>query len=87
MTHITLSDNIRSQLGALDEPLVLFDDAGNPLGTFTPVANLNEHQRIALTLPDHLLDSRLPLEELDRRLHDEPGIPHEEVLREVHEHL
>jgi hypothetical protein len=80
MTHITLSDSMRSQLGRLNEPLVLRDEAGNPLGTFAPVAKLTEHQRIAMTLPDHLLDSTVPTEELDRRFREEPRIPHEEVM-------
>ena len=83
MTHITVSENIKSQLGAASEPLVLCDEAGTPLGTFTPVARLTEHQRIAMTLPDHLLDSGVPLEELERRLREEPRIPHEEVIRKV----
>ena len=83
MTHITLSDSVRAQLGSLSEPLVLCDEAGNPLGTFTPVTRLTEHQRIAMTLPDHLLDSGTPTEELRRRLHEEARIPHEEVLRKA----
>jgi hypothetical protein len=81
MTHINLSDSMRSQLGSLNEPLVLCDEAGNPLGTFTPVTSLTEHQRIAMTLPDHLLDSRTPTEELRRRLREEVRVPHEEVLQ------
>ena len=81
MTHINLSDRMRSQLGSLNEPLVLCDEAGNPLGTFTPVTKLAEHLRIAMTLPDHLLDSRTPPEELRRRLREEVRVPHEEVLR------
>ena len=87
MTHVTLPDSIRSQLGSLNEPFVLCDEAGKPLGTYTPVTELTEHQRISLTLPNHLRQSKLPLEELDRRLRDEPGIPHEEVLRKVKELL
>jgi len=87
MTHITVSEKINSQLGAASEPLVLCDEAGTPLGTFTPVSRLTEHQRIAMTLPEHLLDSKLPVEELDRRLREEPGIPHEEVMRKVRELL
>ena len=87
MTHITLPDSIRSQLGTLSEPLVLCDDAGNPLGTFTPVGKLTEHQRIAMMLPEHLRNSGTPIEELDRRLREEPRIPHEEVMRKVMELL
>jgi len=83
VTHITLSDSIRSQLGDLSEPLVLCDDAGNLLGTFTSVAKLTEQQRIALTLPDHLLNSAIPREEMDRRLREELRIPHEEVMEKV----
>jgi hypothetical protein len=83
MTHITLSDSIRAQLGSLSEPLVLCDEAGKPLGTFTLVTGLTEHQRIAMTLPAHLLDSGTPVEELRRRLREEPRIPHEEVLRQA----
>lgn len=83
MTHMTLSNSMRAQLGSLNEPLVLCDEAGNPLGTFTPVTKLTEHQRIAMTLPDHLLDSGTPTEELRRRLHEEARIPHEEVLRKA----
>lgn len=83
MTHITLSDSIKAQLGALGEPLAFFDEAGTPLGTFTPVNRLTEHQRVAMTLPEHLLDSKLPVEELNRRLREEPGIPHEEVMKQV----
>ncbi len=85
MTHINLPDSMRSQLGSLSEPLVLCDEAGNPLGTFTPVTKLTEHQRIALTVPDHLLDSGTPTEELRRRLREE-RIPHEEVLQ-IAKHL
>jgi hypothetical protein len=33
MTHITVSDRIKAQLGSSREPLVLCDEAGNPLGT------------------------------------------------------
>ncbi len=87
MIHLTLSDNIRSQLGSLTEPLVLCDEAGIPLGTFTPVTRLTEHQRIAMTLPDHLLDSGTPAEELRRRLREEARIPHEEVLRKAKQYL
>ncbi len=87
MTRITLSDSMRSQLGSLSEPLVLCDEAGNPLGTFTPVNKLAEHQRTALTLPDHLLDSGTPIEELRRRLCEETRIPHEEVLRKAKQYL
>ena len=87
MTRINLSDDIRAQLGSLSEPLMLCDEAGNPLGTFTPVTELTEHQRIAMTLPDNLLDSSTPTEELRRRLREEPRISHEEVLRKVKQHL
>ena len=83
MTRITLSDSMRAQLGSLSEPLVLCDEAGNPLGTFTPATRLTEHQRIAMTLPDHLLDSSTPTEELRRRLREESRVPHEEVLRKA----
>jgi hypothetical protein len=86
VTHINLPDSMRSQLGSLSEPLVLCDEAGNPLGTFTPVTKLTEHQRIALTVPDHLLDSGTPTEELRRRLREEARIPHEEVLQ-IAKHL
>jgi hypothetical protein len=87
MTHITVPDSMKTQLGASSAPLVICDKAGNPLGTFTPVSRLTEQQRIAMTLPEHLLDSRLPVEELNRRLREEPGIPHEEVMRKVRELL
>ena len=87
MTHITVTDNMRSQLGSLNEPLVLCDEAGNPLGTFTPLTKLTEHQRIAMTLPDHLLDSATPAEELRRQLGEEPRVSHEEVLRRAKHHL
>ena len=83
MTHFTLSDSIGAQLGSLSEPLVLCDEAGNPLGMFTPMTRLTAHQRIAMTLPNHLLDSGTPTEELRRRLREEPRIPHEEVLWKV----
>ncbi len=87
MTRITLSDSIRAQLGSLSQPLVLCDEAGKPLGTFTPVTSLTEQQRIAMTLPDHFLDSSTPTEELRRRLREEARIPHEEVLRKAKQYL
>ena len=87
MTHITLSDSIRAQLGSLSEPLVLCDEAGNPLGTFTPVTALTEHQRMAMTLPENLLDSGTPAEELRRRLREERRVPHDEVLRKAKQNL
>ena len=83
MTHITVSDSMKAQLGSLSEPLVLCDESGNPLGTFTPVTRLTEHQRIAMTLPDHLLNSGTPTEELRRRLREDARIPHEEVLKKA----
>ncbi len=87
MTRITVTEDMRAQLGSLSEPLVLCDEAGNPLGTFTPVTKLTEHQRIAMTLPDHFLDSGTPTEELRRRLREEARIPHEEVLRKAKQYL
>jgi hypothetical protein len=87
MTHVTIPPSMKAQLGPLNERLVLCDEAGNPLGTFTPVSKLSEQQRIAMTLPDHVLDSKLPIEEHKRRLREEPGIPHEEVMRKVRELL
>ena len=87
MTRITLTDDIRAQLGGLTAPLVLCDEAGNPLGTFTPVTALTEHQRIAMTLPDHLLNSDTSDDELRRRLHEKGRVPHEEVLREARRYL
>ena len=86
MTHVTITDSVKEQLGTLKEPLALFDESGKPLGTFTPVTKLTNHQRIAMTLPDHLLDSKLPVEELNRRLREEPGVPHEEVMRKVRQY-
>jgi hypothetical protein len=87
MTHVTVSDRLKTQLGASGEPLVLCDEAGNPLGTFTPLNRLTEQQRIAMTLPDHLRDSKVPVEELRRRLRDEPRIPHEEVMETLRRYL
>jgi hypothetical protein len=87
MTHITLSDSMRAQLGSLSEPLVLCDEAGNPLGTFTPVTRLTDHQRVAMTLPNHLLESNTPAEELRRRLRDEPRITQEEIMRKAKQYL
>jgi len=83
MTRITIPESVRAQLGGLSEPLVFCDEAGNPLGTYAPVTTLTEHQRIAMTLPDHLLDSDTPAEELQRRLREEGRIPHEEVVRKA----
>jgi hypothetical protein len=85
MTRITLSESIKTQLGDLSKPLALYDENGAPLGTFTPTSKLTEQQRIAMTLPEHLLDSPVSVEELDRRLREEPLIPHEEVMAEVME--
>ena len=65
MTRITLTESMKAQPGAISEPLALFDEAGNPVGTFTPVSRLTEHQRIAMTLPERLLDSPTPVEESD----------------------
>ena len=87
MTHITLSNSMKAQLGALSEPLAFFDETGAPLGTFTPVSGLTEHQRVAMTLPEHLLDSKVPVEELRRRLREEPRIPHEEVMEQLRQYL
>jgi hypothetical protein len=87
MTRITLSESMRAQLGSLTEPLVLCDEAGIPLGTFTPLTSLTEHQRIAMTLPIQLLDSGTPTEELRRRLREETRIPHEEVFQMAKQYL
>ena len=87
MTHITISASMKSQLDSACEPLVLCDEAGTPLGTFTPVSRLTEHERIALTLPDHLRHSKVPVEELRRRLREEPRIPHEEVMEQFRQYL
>ena len=86
MTRVTIPDSVRAQLGGLSEPLVFCDEAGNPLGTFAPVTALTEHQRVAMTLPDHQLDSATPTEELRRRLREEGRIPHKEVVRKAKEH-
>jgi len=83
MTHITVPPSMKSQLDSASEPTVLCDEAGTALGTFTPVSRLSEQQRIAMTLPEHLRDSRVPVEELRRRLHEERLIPHEEVMEMV----
>jgi len=87
MTHITLSNSTKAQLGALSEPLAFFDETGTPLGTFTPVSRLTEQQRIAMTLPEDLLDSKVPVEELRRRLREEPRIPHAEVMEQLRQYL
>lgn len=87
MARITIPDCVRAQLGGLTEPLVFCDEAGNPLGTFAPVTALTEHQRVAMTLPDHQLDSATPTEELRRRFREEGRIPHEEVVRKAKQHL
>lgn len=87
VTRVTLSDSMREQLGGLSQQVVLCDEAGNPLGTFTPITGLTEHQRIAITLPDQLLDSDTPVEELRRRLREEGRVPHEEVMRNAKQNL
>ena len=87
MTHVTVSDSIRTQLGSLSEPLALCDEAGNLLGTFTPAAALTEHQRIAMTLPHDLLYPGIPAEELQRVLREQGRIPHDEVVRKAQEVL
>ncbi len=84
MIRITIPGNLVEQLNP-SKPVVLCDEGGNPLGTFTPVSKLTEQQRIAMTLPEHLLDSPTPLEELNRRLREERPIPHEEVMKEIME--
>jgi hypothetical protein len=83
MTHITLSNSIRTQLGSLSLPLALCDEAGNLLGTFTPAAALTEHQRIALTLPHDHLYPEIPAEELQSAIREEGRIPHDEVVRKA----
>ena len=85
MTHVTVSDSIRTQLGSLSEPLALCDEAGNLLGTFTPATALTEHQRIAMTLPHDILFPEIPAEELQRALREEGRIPHDEVVRKAKE--
>ncbi len=85
MTHVTVSDSIRTQLGSLREPLALCDEAGNLLGTFTPATALTEHQRIAMTLPHDLLYPEISAEELQRVLREEGRIPHDEVVRKAKE--
>ncbi len=86
MTHVTLSKSMKAQLGDLSEPLAFFDETGTPLGMFTPVSGLTEQQRIAMTLPEHLLDSKVPVEGLRRRLREEPRIPHEEVMQQLRQY-
>jgi hypothetical protein len=87
MPRITIPNNVRAQLGGLSEPLVFCDESGNPLGTFAPIKDLTEHQRIAMGLPDDQLDSATPVEELRRRLHEEGRVDHEEVVRKAKQHL
>ena len=87
MTHITLSDSIRTQLGSLTEPLALCDEAGNLLGAFTPATALTEHQRIAMMLPHDILYPEIPAEELRRAIREEGRIPHDEVVRKASEFL
>jgi hypothetical protein len=87
MTHITVSDSVRRQLGSFSEPLALCDQAGNLLGTFTPATALSEHQRIAMMLPRDLLYPEIPAEELQRALREEGRIPHDEVVRKAKEFL
>jgi len=83
MIRIVIPDNVRAQLGDLSRPLVFCDEAGHPLGTFSPATTPTEHQRVAMTLPDDQLDSDTPTEELRRRLREEGRIPHEEVVRKA----
>lgn len=56
--------------------------------THVTVSNtmLDENERIAMSLPDQR-KSRIPVEELRRRLREEPLVPHEEVLEKAKKYL
>jgi hypothetical protein len=83
MTHITVPASIQSQFDASEEPLIVCDEEGTPLGTFIPAAKSTGHQRTLMTLPEHLRDSKVSVDELRRRLREERLIPHEEVMEMV----